>query len=87
MSEDLEGIWVSHENKTFYVIGTAFHTETGEALVIYKRFAHGDPKLFHAMPRLTFEGSLVYEGKEVPAFRRFDRDYSSKSLSGLQGEE
>ena len=87
MSEDLEGIWIDHLQHPYNVIGTATHSETGEVLVIYKRFAYGDPKRFYAMPRLIFEGSIEYEGEEIQAFRRFDRDYSSKSLSGLQGEE
>ena len=87
MLEDLEGIWIDHLQHAYHVLGLAFHWETGEALVIYKRFAHGDPKLFYAMPRLTFEGSIEYEEETVPAFRRFDRDYSSKPLSRLQGEE
>ena len=85
--EDLEGIWIDHLQHPYNVIGTATHSETGEVLVIYKRFAYGDPKRFYAMPRLIFGGSIEYEGEEIQAFRRFDRDYSSKSLSGLQGEE
>jgi len=52
------------------VIGTARHSETGEALVVY-RALYGHQTLW-VRPLASFMGEAVDDGERVPRFQRIE---------------
>lgn len=59
--------------KLYQVIGTAFHTETEENLVVYKPMYESAFDLF-ARPLSMFTESIELDGNRVPRFERIEKD-------------
>ena len=62
------GRWRHFKGKEYTVIGTAYHSETLEPMVVY-RAEYGGHDLW-VRPASMFLESVVHEGKEVPRFSR-----------------
>lgn len=60
------GIYRHYKGKDYLVLGTAHHSETREALVVY-RCLYDDYSLW-VRPVAMFAGSVDVDGKPVPRF-------------------
>lgn len=69
------GIYRHYKNKEYQVYELAHHSETEEALVVY-RCLYGDYSLW-VRPLAMFTESITIDGKTVPRFE-FIRDSDSK---------
>lgn len=65
------GIYEHFKGKRYEVIGTAFHSETQEVLVVYKMLYEGShPKgTLWVRPLGMFIESVELDGKSIPRFR------------------
>ncbi len=72
MGDDVPcGIYEHYKGNLYEVIGSAFHTEDREPLVIYKALYKGDfPEgQLWARPAKMFQENVTINGKEMPRFR------------------
>lgn len=60
------GIYRHYKGKDYLVLGTAHHSETREALVVY-RCLYDDYSLW-VRPAAMFTGSVDVDGQQVPRF-------------------
>ena len=60
------GIYRHYKGKDYLVLGTAHHSETREALVVY-RCLYDDYSLW-VRPAAMFAGNVDVDGKPVPRF-------------------
>lgn len=60
------GIYRHYKGKDYLVVGTAHHSETGEALVVY-RCLYDDYSLW-VRPLAMFSETIHVDGKEQPRF-------------------
>jgi len=72
MTEDIKiGKYRHYKGREYGVIGLAHHSETLEAMVIYKALYDSEefgPNTLWARPLEMFEEVVIVEGKEVPRF-------------------
>lgn len=74
------GTYKHYKGKLYQVIGTAFHTETRETLVLYKPLYEVDdlPELgkhpIFARPKTMFQENVIVENQTQPRFQLLDED-------------
>jgi hypothetical protein len=69
------GLYAHYKGKNYEVIGVAHHSESGEALVVYKalyRTKYGNDSLW-VRPLAMFTADIEVEGKRVARFRYLGR--------------
>ena len=72
MPDDLAGIWEHYKGKRYEVIGEAHHSETEEALIVYKALyptQYGDDSLW-VRPKAMFLSTVTIDGIIKPRFRK-----------------
>ena len=64
------GTYKHYKGKTYEVVDSAFHTETGEELVIYKALYETQKNNggLWARPLKMFQENVNVNGKEIPRF-------------------
>jgi hypothetical protein len=63
----LPGRYRHFKGNDYEVIGVAKHTESGEALVIY-RALYGDTNQLWVRPLSMFTETVEHEGRQIPRF-------------------
>lgn len=72
VSDDLKGIWEHYKGKRYEVIGVAHHSETEEALVVYKALyptKYGDDSLW-VRPLTMFLSHVMIDGQQQARFKK-----------------
>lgn len=66
-----KGIYEHYKGNRYEVLGTVFHTESREELVLYKALYQGDfPEgTLWVRPLKMFRETVAVEGRELPRFR------------------
>lgn len=64
------GIYRHYKGNRYEVLGTAFHSETLEEMVVYKAL-YGDADIW-VRPAYMWEQTVISEGKEVKRFKLED---------------
>jgi hypothetical protein len=66
----IPGIYAHYKDQShqYRVIGTALHSETLEALVVYEALYDNPKSKLWARPVAMFTGTVIHNGVEVPRF-------------------
>ncbi|MFM8538467.1 MAG: DUF1653 domain-containing protein [Actinomycetota bacterium] len=77
MAEITPGRYRHYKGNEYTVLGVARHSETLEALVVYRQ-EYGDHGLW-VRPAAMFAETVVVDGRPVPRFRRLGADSPAQS--------
>jgi hypothetical protein len=70
MADVTPGTYLHHKGNRYEVVGVARHSETDEALVVYRPL-YGEGGLW-VRPLAMFVEEVEVDGQAVPRFRRLD---------------
>jgi hypothetical protein len=72
MNKIQKGLYEHYKGKRYEVLDVAMHTETGEAMVIYKALYKGDfpEDTLWTRPLAMFKENVSVDGRFVPRFKK-----------------
>ena len=78
MNQILKGLYEHYKGKRYEVLDVAIHSETQEAMVIYKALYKGDfsEGALWVRPLAMFKENVMVNGKSVPRFRPLSAESS-----------